>query len=160
MKPKIVLCLTLVLSGIYTAYALAFSLQIKPGEPHPDILIQSGLTAGYCNFCVVLLPQTNFPISILQGDLEINDGTNRLASCPVNGIMLSDVFTKGWGGPEKNEYYRVMTNRLSRSLNGARIFNFQVATNLLVSSTFRVGDYGGGSSFSQWFYLKDFSDEK
>lgn len=161
IKSKITPCLALVLSSV-SVFALAYSIQLKPAamNQHPDILIRSGLAAGCRNYCVVLLPQTEFPISVLKGDLEINDGTNRLASCPVDGITLSEVSAKGWSGMEKNEYYRAMTNRFSRPLNGARIFNFQVATNLLASSTFSVGESSGGSASSRWFYLKDFSDEK
>jgi hypothetical protein len=161
MKPKLLLGLALVLSSV-SVFALAFSIQLKPAamSQHPDILIRSGLAAGCRNYCVVVLPQTEFPISALKGNLEINDGTNHLASCPVDGITLSEVSAKGWGSMEKNEYYRAMTNRFSRPLNGARAFNFQVATNLLADSTFSVGESSGGSASSRWFYLKDFSDEK
>jgi len=161
MKPKLLLGLALVLSSI-SVFALAYSIRLKPAAMslHPDILIRSGLAAGCRTYCVVLLPQTEFPISVLSGDLEINDGTNRLASCPVDGITLSEVSAKGWSGMEKNEYYRAMTNRFSRPLNGARIFNFQVAANLLAASTFRVGESSGGSASSRWFYLKDYSEEK
>ena len=162
MKSKLLLGLALVLSGGYTAFALAYIIQLKPAEmkQHSDILIRSALQAGCRNYCVVLLPRTEFQISALKGNLEINDGPNRLASCPVDGITLSEVSAKGWGSLEKNEYYRAMTNQFSRPLNGARVFNFQMATNLLAASTFNVGDFGGGSASSRWFYLKDFSDEK
>ena len=159
MKTKLILCIALVLSGIYTAFALAYSIQLKPTEmkQHPDILIRSSeLADGNRNYLVVLLPQPNFSISTLQGQLEIIDAGKHLASCSVEGITLSDVPASGSGGGYKNEYYRAMTNRFSRPLNGARVFKFQVATNLLALSTFNVGDWGGSS----WFYLKDFSDEK
>jgi hypothetical protein len=130
MKLKLILGLALVLSSV-SVFALAYSIQLKPAtmSQHRDILIRSVLDAGCHHYCVVLLPQTEFPISALKGNLEINDGTNRLASCPVDGITLSEVPAKGWGGMEKNEYYRAMTNLFKRPLNGARIFNFQVATN-------------------------------
>ncbi len=157
--------LALVLSSVYVAFAFAYSVQLKPAEmsQHPDTLIRSGLDAGCRYYCVVLLPQTNFPISNLRGRLEIADGTNRIASCLVDGITLPDVPyvpATGWGTVEKHEFYRAMTNRFSRPLNGARIFNFEVATNLLADSKFSLGDSSGGSALIRWFYLKDFSDEK
>jgi hypothetical protein len=161
MKPKLLLGLALVLSGVYTAFALAYIIQLKPAEmkQHPDILIRSALQADSRNYCVVLLPQPNFPISTLQCRLEVVDAGRHLASCPVDGITLSDVPASGWGGVFKNEYYRVMTNRFSRPLNGARVFTFEVATNLLALSTFNVGEFGE-PSVSRWFYLGDFKDEK
>jgi hypothetical protein len=160
MKPKLLLCLALVLSSVCTAFALAYAIQLKPAEmsQHPDILIRSALTAGDRNYLVVLLPRTNFPISRLQGRLEVKDADKHLASCCVVGITLSDALGSGFDA-YGYEFYKVMTNRFSRPLNGARVFTFEVATNLLVSSKFAVGD-NNESTASRWFYLKDFSNEK
>jgi hypothetical protein len=159
MKHKIILCLALVLSGT-TVFAFIASDQIKRGDPHPGMLIRSGLDSGSRCFWVIVLPQKNYSISFLKGELEINDGTNHLASCQVEGATMWDVPANSRGGLEQSEQYRAMTNWFSRPLNGARLFQFQVAKNLLASSTFSVGEYSMGTGSSTWFYLKDFSDEK
>ncbi len=154
MNPKPILCAALILSCLCTAFALAYSIQLKPDAPHGGILIWSKSNDGICSFNVVLLPETNSPS---QGWLELNNGTNRVAACPLEVALLSEN-PNGWGSMEKCEYYRAMTNRFSRPLNGARVFKFEVATNLLERSTFSIGESSGGSSFSQWFYLRDFAD--
>jgi hypothetical protein len=163
MKPKLLLCLALVLSGIYTAFALAYFVQLKPAELglYPNILIRSKLdfNTGYRNFWVVILPQKDFPNANSQGSLELYDQTNRLASCPIDGIILSDVQTKSWDGVNKTEQYMAMTNLFSKPLSGAKLFTFQVATNLLAASTFTLLDRDEPSD-TRWFYLKDFSNEK
>jgi len=163
MKPKLILCLALVLSGIYTAFALAYFVQLKPAEKrlYPNILIQSKLNfdTRYRNFWVVILPQNNFPNANSQSRLEICDRTNRLASCPIAGVILSDVQTKGWDGFNKTEHYMAMTNLFSKPLDGARLFTFQIATNLLEASVFTLWDRDDPSD-TRWFYLKDFSNEK
>ena len=162
-KNIIIICLALVLSGIYSAFALAYFVQLKPTEMglYSNILIQSklGIDTRYLIYWVALLPQKDFPNSSSRGSLEIHDQTNRLASCPIDGITLSDGKTKGWGSAYKAEYYRAMTNRFSRPLDGAKLFTFQVATNLLATSKFTLWDRDEPSE-SRWFYLKDFSDEK
>ncbi|HEX5397634.1 MAG TPA: hypothetical protein VFY06_01110 [Verrucomicrobiae bacterium] len=163
MKSKLLLCLALVLSGIYTAFALAYFVQLKPAEMglYPNILIRSksDFNTGYRIFWVVILPQNNFPNANSQGSLEIYDQTNRLASCPIDGIILSDVQPKGWAGIYKTEHYMAMTNLFSKPLNGAKLFTFQVATNLLVTSVFTLLDRDDTSD-TRWFYLIDFSNEK
>jgi hypothetical protein len=163
MKPKLILCLALVLSGIYTAFALANFVRLKPDEMklYPNILIQSKLdfNTRYQNFWVVILPHNNFPNVNSQSSLEIYDGTNRLASCPIDGIILTNVQTKGWGGMYKTKYYMAMTNRFSKPLNGAELFTFQIATNYLATSQFILVDRDDPSD-TRWFYLKDFSNEK
>jgi hypothetical protein len=144
VKPKLILCLALVLSGIYTAFALAFSLQIKLGDLHSGIRIQS--SSG--NYQVVLLPSTNMIPEIYEGLLDVRDGNKQLAHCSVAGVMV----TKDILQSAKGEAYLKFPI-------GAKVFKFQVATNLLISSKFSIYHRDTGSSSSEWFYLKDFSDE-
>lgn len=153
MKGKFILGSAIVLSSICTAFALANSIQLKFNDARGDVLIWSKSNDGICSFNVVFLSETN---PMTQGRLELKNGTNRMATCSVEGTLLSDN-PKGWGSMEKFECYKAMTNRFRRSLNGAKVFEFEVATNLLEKSTFSVGDSSGGSAFSRWFYLKDFA---
>jgi hypothetical protein len=138
MKAKSILCLAVVLSGL-SVFALASSFQIRPGNPHPDIRIQS--RAGI--YQVVLLPTTNWVPEQLEGRLFLRDGDKQLASCPVAGVVVTKALIRSPLG----EAYRKLPV-------GAKVFGFEVATNLLASSTFSF-DYEGGSN-DQWFYLKDF----
>ena len=156
MKNKLILSSAIVLGSIGTAIALAYSIQLKSNDAHGGILIWSKSNDSICSFDVVLLTETN---PLFQGRLELKNGTNLVATCSVEGTLLSDNPQKGWGRMEKLEYYKAMTNRFSRPLNGARVFKFDVATNLLERSTFTLGESSGGSSFSQWFYLKDFANQ-
>jgi hypothetical protein len=144
MKPKLLLCLALVLNGV-SAFSLAFSLQIKPGNPHSDFRIQS--SSG--NYQVVLLPSTNMLPEIHEGLLDVRDGDKPLASCSVAGVMV----TKDLLESAKGEAYLKFPI-------GAKVFKFQVATNLLVSSKFSIYSWDTGSSDEEWFYLKDFNNEK
>ncbi|HEY4414180.1 MAG TPA: hypothetical protein VGO57_00700 [Verrucomicrobiae bacterium] len=163
MKIKRVLCFVFLLSGFYSAFAFAYFIQLKPADmkSYPNILIQSERDPNpyIRDFQVVLLPQRNFPNSSSQGILEIYDQTNRLAECAVDGILLSGSLKTGWNNMFENEYYMAMTNHFHRPLAGAKIFTFQVATNLLATSGFTLcGDDDVQVSYS--FHLKDFSDDK
>lgn len=162
MKAKLILCLALILGGFYSAFALAYFVQLKPADMklYPNIIIQSQQDGRRRDFSVILLPQKNFPNSNTRGSLAIYDQTNHLGSlvdCEVNGIMLSYSLKPSWDNISENEYYMAMTNRLHRPLAGAKIFTFQVATNLLTASEFTLWDHGD-ESYS--FCLKDFSDGK
>ena len=157
MKPKLLLStLALVFAGTFSAFALLESIQLKPSkmQPFPSILIRSTLdwTAGHRIYWVLVLPGNIGVNTNLNGSLDVNEGTNRLASCPVAARILSNAPPKGWDTEFQAQYYHVMTNKFSRPLNGAKLFQFTVATNILGESTFSLYQ----DDFVLWFNLQDF----
>jgi hypothetical protein len=145
MNPKIILCLALVLSGV-SVFALAYSLQIKPGDPHPDIIIRSWSLPGdeMRSFQVFVMPDTNNQNQFFEGRLEVNATNNHIASCPIAALNV----TTNSLNPIEREYFR-----LFKLPAGAKVFRFEVATNFLDSSKFLLGY----DDFSEWFYLRDFA---
>ena len=157
------LCAILLLGTVGSAFALALFVKLTPAHPDPRVLIHSELEKWCENrrvFIVVLLPQKENDLepACWNGTLELKEGTNFLASCNVDGIMLSDTPIKGWRGAMESHVYNLMTNRFSRPLRGAKLFRFEVATNLLNYSGFALSDRDS-PDYTLSFDLKDFSHE-
>jgi hypothetical protein len=142
MKPKLILCLALVLSGM-SDFAFAFSLQIKPGDPHPDIVIHSWCLPSdeIRSYMVFVMPDTNYQNHVIGGRLELKDGDKRLASCPIAALNV----IKNPLNPIDRQLFRLIKPPV-----GAKVFRFEVATNLLNSSIFLLGRDDGSSN---WFFF-------
>jgi hypothetical protein len=145
MKPKIFFCLALVLSGI-SAFALVYSYQITPDGQHPDIIIHSWSLPGdeTRSYQVFVMPDTNNQNQFIEGRLELKDGDRLLASCPIAALNI----IKNPVNPIDRAYFRILKLPV-----GAKVFRFEVATNLLDSSIFILGH----DDLSKWFYLRDYA---
>jgi hypothetical protein len=164
MNSKLLLCTALLVASVGSAFALAMFAQLTPANLGSLALIKSKPVIGrdkFREYFVVLLPQKGNDLlpSNWTGNLELNDGTNRLASCNVDGVLLSDHPGKSWHGAMESERYWAMTNMFSRPLGGAKVFRFEVATNLLATSRFAMYDRDD-SSYTVWFTLNDFGNER
>lgn len=162
MKSKLLLCLALGCFAVYSAFAYASFIQLKPGNMagSDNVLVRSQEIGNTRMFFVAVLPTKNFAVTNWQGTLTIYDGTNHLASSPVVGEILSSAYgQRGWDGAMNYEHYMAMTNRFSRPVDGAKVFSFSVATNLLSSSRFNLSDRRTPDD-NRWFYLQDFCHEK
>jgi|GEM_PF-5929435 len=161
MKSKLIPSLALGCFAVYSAFAYSVFIQIKPGNMmgSDNVLVRSQEAGNNRLFFIAVLPVKNFAVTNWQGALEISDGTNHLVSCAVAGKILSSAYRKHeWNSAMEYEHYIAMTNRFSRSLDGAKVFRFSVATNLLSSSRFILSDRWMPDD-NRWFYLQDFSRE-
>ena len=162
MKPKLLLGLALGCFAVYSAFAYASFIQLKPSNMlgNDNVLVRSQEIGNSRMFFVALLPAKNFAVTNWQGTLRIYDGTNRLVSSVVAGEILSSAYRKHvWNSVMEYSHYVAMTNRFSRSLDGAKVFSFSVATNLLSASRFNLSDRRTPDD-NRWFYLQDFTHEK
>ena len=138
MKPKIILCLALVLSGGLSAYGLSVSIHVLPNSP-PDwnlpVSVQVRDAAFGKHFTVFLKDVGIDSDEFVTGQLEVSSEDNQIASCPLE---------KKW------------------KTNGVQ-FEFTVAAANLQASKFRVfimghiGKQPMPDFTAYWFYLRDFS---
>jgi hypothetical protein len=157
MNSKLLLCLALVLSGIFAtqhAYGYVAEIQIKPANLKTDysFLKIKTVRLGFTNdrvvlFTVVVTPKDKRQQSEhFEGNLGIND---------TNGYIASTSVQARAGG---------FTEDIPKPLRGKCIvFQFTVAAKYLETSEFRVEETYGeldGAPVDYIFKLKEFADEK
>jgi hypothetical protein len=138
MKPKLILCLALVLSGLFPALLARASVEFF--QISPTNVFDSPISVQVTNvdsgerFTIFYKTNETTSDKFLHAQLEISDGKNKISSTPVE---------KTW------------------TTNGVK-FEFTVSAAYLTTSKFTVTEEGhvreiGMPGFANWwFYLRDF----
>ena len=142
MKPKLLLCLALVLSGLFPAFSAHTEMdtfQISPvNVSDSPISVQvTNMDSGEW-FTVFYKTNETTTDKFLHANLQVSDGDKKISSVPVEKIWTT---------------------------NGVE-FEFMVSATYLTTSKFTITEEGhiremGMAGFTNWwFYLRDFADAK
>jgi hypothetical protein len=153
MKPKLILCLALVLSGIFaTQRACGFVAEIQINHTNLikdySFLQISAVRIHYTNnetvfFTVTVIPKEKQRLEYFEGHLEIRDTNIGSLGFIAGTSVAARMVPKGLR---------------SKSIS----FQFSVSAKYLVTSEFRVEEIAGefDSPTDYIFNLKEFADEK
>ena len=163
MKPKLILCLALVLSGVFAsqrAYGYVAEIQINHANLKADFsflkikTVHINLTNDeVVFFTVMVIPKDKQQSERFEGHLEINDASIKgshkvIAYTLVEARKLTD---------------GTIIEEIPKQLRAkCVVFQFSVAVKYLETSEFRVEETSGefDSPTDYCFNLKEFADEK